>query len=121
MKPKIHQPVPGQLCWIVLVTFLAFSGLVPAQATVFKVLLGQDPQRAVLQARLLRVKNPAGRIVVEFAAGTHYLAKPLILAVEDSGTSALPLEIRGAPGATVTLSGGRPLRQLAWKPSRKGI
>jgi len=121
MKRQANHSVSGRLCWIALVTVLALSGSMFARATVIEVQPGADPQRAFALARLLRVRNPADRIVVEFAAGTHYLTKPLTLTAGDSGTAASPLEMRGAPGASTTLSGGRRLTQLVWRPWRDGI
>src|SRR5882757_2273482 len=121
MKLQVNQSVSGRLCWIVLVTLLAFSGFMPARAMVIEVQPGADPQRAFALARLLRVRSPADRIAVEFAAGTHYLTQPVTLTARDSGTAASPLEIRGAPGASTTLSGGRRLTQLVWRPWHNGI
>jgi len=121
MKLPVNQRVSARLCWITLVTLLASSGSMPARATVIEVQPGADPQRAFALARQLRIRSPADRIVVEFAAGTHYLTKPATLTARDSGTAASPLEIRAAPGASATLSGGRRLEQLAWRPWHSGI
>ena len=121
MKRQVNQSISGRPCRIALATALILSGSMPAWATVIEVQPGADPQRAFAQARLLRARDPADRIVVEFAGGTHYLTKPLTLTSGDSGTAASPLEIRGAPGASATLSGGRRLTQLVWRPWRDGI
>jgi hypothetical protein len=121
MKLPVNQRVSARPCWIALVTLLASFGLMPARATVIEVQPGADPQRAFALARLLRVRSPADRIVVEFTAGTHYLTKPVTLTARDSGTAASPLEIRAAPGASATLSGGRRLEQLVWRPWHSGI
>jgi len=121
MKRQVNQSLSGGRCRIALAAALIFSGSMSAAATVIEVRPGADPQRAFAVARLLRVRNPADRIVVEFAAGTHYLSKPLTLTSGDSGTAASPLEIRGAPGSSAILSGGRRLTQLVWRPWRDGI
>jgi hypothetical protein len=118
MKLQVDQPVSGRPCWTALIALVLLSGFMPARAVVIEVQPGTDPQRAFAQARRLRARSPADLIVVEFAAGTHHLTKPVTLTARDSGTAASPLEIRGA---SATLSGGRRLKQLVWRPWHNGI
>ena len=61
-----------------------------------------------------------GPITVLFAAGSYYLAEPLILGPEDSGTADRPITFAAAPGAAVVLSGGARLN-LSWKPYKDRI
>jgi hypothetical protein len=41
-----------------------------------------------------------GPMAVRFAAGTYYLAEPLVLGPEDSGTAERPIAYAAAPGGT---------------------
>ena len=61
-----------------------------------------------------------GPITVRFAAGTYYLAEPLVLSPEDSGTADRPIAYAAAPGSSVILSGGSRL-DLNWEPYKNGI
>ena len=81
------------------------------------------PVRTPARARdLVRAakRQGDGPMTVRFAAGTYYLAEPLVLGPEDSGTSERPVAYAAAPGASVVLSGGTRLN-LNWKPYRDGI
>jgi len=46
-------------------------------------------------------------VLVLVRGGTHYLAEPLVLGPEDSGTEACPVAYAACPGEAVVLSGGR--------------
>ncbi len=50
-------------------------------------------------------------VVVELAGGTYAQTKALMLDARDSGTPDAPIIYRAAPGQTVRLSGGKPLKQ----------
>ena len=60
-----------------------------------------------------------GPITVSVAGGTYYLSSPLALTDADSGTAASPVTWTAAPGASVTISGGR-LLQPTWQPLSAG-
>jgi len=65
-------------------------------------------ERARLAVRSLRAGQP-GRytpIVVQLRGGTYFLAAPLTLSAEDSGTAEAPVVYTNWPGETVTISGG---------------
>jgi hypothetical protein len=98
-------------------TFLASDG----SAAIVRVSPRDDLHRALTKVRALHDHNPAESIALEFAAGTYRLTAPLILTARDSGSEAAPLELRAAPGAKVTISGGRSLRGLKWFAWRDGI
>jgi hypothetical protein len=81
------------------------------------------PVRTPARARdLVRAakRQGDGPMAVRFAAGIYYLAEPLVLGPEDSGTSERPIAYAAAPGASVVLSGGTRLN-LNWKPYKDGI
>jgi parallel beta-helix repeat protein len=56
--------------------------------------------------------NPAGPVSVQLRGGTYYLAEPLVLGPEDSGTAAAPLVIEAYPGEQAVLSAGRRITGL---------
>ncbi|HEY3716582.1 MAG TPA: right-handed parallel beta-helix repeat-containing protein, partial [Jatrophihabitantaceae bacterium] len=58
-------------------------------------------------------------VVVELAGGTYYLAAPLQFGSQDSGRNGHPVTWTAAPGAEVTISGGRQLRPI-WQPAATG-
>jgi len=100
---------------------VAISWGFAASAAVVRVLPGEDPHNALSEARALRRKAPAEPIRIEFTTGTYALSTPLVLTAADSGSESAPLEIGPAPGASVTLSGGRRLTELTWGKWRRGI
>ena len=57
--------------------------------------------------RQLKASGARGELTVTVRAGTYYLAEPLVLTPEDSGTPDRPVRYQAYPGETVTLSGGR--------------
>ena len=69
--------------------------------------------------RRLRRGGTTGPVTVFVKAGTYFLAEPLVLGPEDSGTAAGPTIYRAAPGGRVTLSGGTPL--TGWQRREDGI
>jgi len=66
----------------------------------------QQRVRHVLATGEGKVKD----VVVELAGGTYYLAAPLQFGPQDSGRNGHPVTWTAAPGAEVTISGGRQLR-----------
>jgi hypothetical protein len=97
--------------------FLAGYG----SAAIVRVSPRDDLHRVLTKARALRDHSPNESIAIEFGAGAYRLTAPLILTARDSGSEAAPLELRAAPGAKVTFSGGRSLRGLKWLAWREGI
>ncbi|HVU32589.1 MAG TPA: right-handed parallel beta-helix repeat-containing protein [Opitutaceae bacterium] len=75
---------------------------------------GRDAARAYLATHDLH-----GDLVIELAAGTYELTKPLRLEPADSGRNGFDVVYRAAPGATVTLSGGR--RVTGWVREGEGL
>src|SRR5882757_7235777 len=75
----------------------------------------QQRVRHVLATGEGKVKD----VVVELAGGTYYLAVPLQFGPQDSGRNGHPVTWTAAPGAEVTISGGRPLRPN-WRPVATG-
>lgn len=72
-------------------------------------------QRARDAIRTLRKTGTLDKgATVELQAGTYFLSKALELTTEDSGTEGAPIVYRSAPGAKVTLTGGRPV--AGWAP-----
>lgn len=70
--------------------------------------------------RALQARGPLTapvRVVVQ--AGTYFLAAPLTLSPEDSGTAQCPITYAAAPGATVSLRGSQPV--TGWQPYRGAI
>ncbi len=63
--------------------------------------------RAAIANLKARGPLPAEGVIVEIPAGVYRLTSTLALTVADSGTPAAPIVWRPAPGARVTLSGGR--------------
>lgn len=76
-----------------------------------------DIDGAHLRARALAGKEP---VTVRLLAGTYELAQPLEFTAADSGSKEAPVVWTSAPGATVTLSGGRTLKP-SWKPYKDGV
>ena len=76
---------------------MAVASCAAARAEVVDVAPGQSVSEAVARAR--RLPRP---VTVRFASGLHCLDATLVLTPEDSGTT-----FEAAPGADVTLSGGR--------------
>ncbi len=70
--------------------------------------------RAQQAIRDARRQSPAVAPTVILRAGAYYLRAPLLLGPEDSGTPEKPVTWRAAPGETVVISGGRPIRG-PWK------
>ncbi|HEY3630980.1 MAG TPA: hypothetical protein VGL21_08775, partial [Jatrophihabitantaceae bacterium] len=58
-------------------------------------------------------------VVVELAGGTYYVAAPLQFGPQDSGRNGQTVTWTAAPGAEVTISGGRQLRPI-WHPVATG-
>ncbi|NQT92037.1 MAG: right-handed parallel beta-helix repeat-containing protein [Lentisphaerae bacterium] len=75
--------------------------------------------RARDAARAARAKH-ACPVTVQVRGGTHYLAEPLVIAPEDSGTADAPIRYEACPGEQPTLSGAVKL-ELEWVPFRDGI
>ncbi|MHC4180716.1 MAG: hypothetical protein ACYSWU_24720, partial [Planctomycetota bacterium] len=59
-------------------------------------------------------------VIVYLRGGTHYLARPLVLTPEDSGSPKAPLTFAACDGETPVVSGAVRL-QLKWSPYRNGI
>jgi len=75
--------------------------------------------RARDAARAARAEQ-ARTVTIQVRGGTHYLAEPLVLSPEDSGTPDAPIRYEAAPGEQPTLSGAARL-ELEWQPFRDGI
>jgi hypothetical protein len=75
--------------------------------------------RARDAVRGLQGKSP-GPVTVYLRAGTHYLAEPLVLTPEDSGTEEAPVAYAAFPDEAPVLSGGCRLR-LKWTEHGNGI
>lgn len=69
--------------------------------------------------RRLRAKGVAGAVEVVVNPGIYYLAEPLALGPEDSGTVTGPTTYRAAPDGRVTLSGGVPIS--GWQKREGGV
>lgn len=67
------------------------------------------PQGARTLVRKLISAGLSDAVEVIFAAGTYHMDAPLELRPEDSGTAAFPITWKAATGATVVLSGGKPI------------
>jgi parallel beta-helix repeat protein len=79
------------------------------------------PFATVQRARdAIRAQHPPHPVTVVVHGGTYFLAEPLQLGVEDSGSAAAPIVYRAAAGERVILSGGAPLTGT-WQPFRDGI
>ena len=78
------------------------------------------PQRARNLVRGLITGGLSDSVEVVFAAGTYHLDVPLELRPEDSGTAAFPITWKAATGATVILSGGKPITST-WTNGGGGI
>ena len=75
--------------------------------------------RARDAARAARAERPVP-VTVQVRGGTHYLAEPLLITPEDSGTADAPIRYEACPGKQPTLSGAvKP--ELEWAPFRDGI
>lgn len=70
-------------------------------------------------ARAMRAKTPDEPIQIILAGGEYFLAEPLVLAPEDSGTGKAPLIWRSAPGQRAMLRATREI--TGWQPWRDGI
>ncbi len=53
-------------------------------------------------------------VTVHFSPGTYPVGRPVEFIASDSGSAAAPIVYRAAPGATVRLTGGRPV--TGWQP-----
>jgi len=75
-------------------------------------------------ATLHRARDAAreerGAVTVHVRGGTYYLAEPLTLTPEDSGTADAPIRYEACPGEEVVLSGAAKL-DLNWQPHENGI
>ncbi|MCE9591925.1 MAG: right-handed parallel beta-helix repeat-containing protein [Planctomycetes bacterium] len=69
--------------------------------------------------RRLRGRGVTGAVDVVVKPGTYYLAEPLVLGPEDSGTAEGPTTYRAAAGGRVVLSGGVPIS--GWKKREGGV
>ncbi|AKU18836.1 hypothetical protein VV02_11205 [Luteipulveratus mongoliensis] len=69
--------------------------------------------------KVLRAEGRNRALSVQVAGGTYELSSPLSLTEADSGTASRPVTWAAAPGANVTLSGGRQLHAL-WRPKAPG-
>ena len=83
------------------------GGIEGAEPLRISIPVGSDPAEALQKARLARATDPARRITLVFADGTHVLDKPILLTPEDSGTADAPLRLVAAEGAKPVLSAGR--------------
>lgn len=76
-----------------------------------------SPHGALARIRKMRRRKPAsGGVTVMLHEGIYPLSRPLTFRPADSGTAEAPLTFAAAPGATVVLSGGRPLN--GWTRTR---
>lgn len=75
-------------------------------ASPFRTLTGARDAIAKLEAL------PEGGVRVIIHGGVHYLAEPLTLGPENSGTANAPIVYAGAPGEQPVISGGRPIKGL---------
>ena len=93
------------------------AAAVPAQQTIYVSPTGrngnpgtaQQPIRTLHHARnIVRRMNHSmrGNIVVQLAAGTYRLSRPLVLTAADSGLNGCNIIYRAARGARVVISGG---------------
>jgi hypothetical protein len=78
-------------------------------------------EHALSTAARLRTTRPAEPITIELGPGTYSPAHSLIINEALSGTPTAPLTIRPEAGASVILSGGRPLGPLEWERGKKRI
>ena len=76
------------------------------------------PARARDAVRRLKQQGLREPVTVLVRGGTYYLAEPLVLAPEDSGTETLPVTYAACPGEKPVLSGGR--RITGWKRPAQG-
>jgi PDZ domain-containing protein len=89
--------------------------------------LGNQPKKAVetlaraqeLVRKALKSTARHRPVTVLVAGGTYYLSTPLSFGNADSGTRTAPVTWEAAPGAQVTISGGRRL-QPTWYPTAPG-
>ncbi|NQU76024.1 MAG: hypothetical protein HQ546_06920, partial [Planctomycetes bacterium] len=85
---------------------------------------GNDGPLATLtrarDAASLIKRTHRGPIKILILAGTHYLAEPLVLGPEDSGSADGTITYAAMPAEQATLSGGRRL-EVSWQPYRDGI
>jgi hypothetical protein len=75
--------------------------------------------RAQLLAR--KSHSPGEPVHIILHAGTYYLPETLTLTAEDSGTKESPTIWQAAPDESVVISGGTPLKSLAWAQYKNGI
>ena len=79
-----------------------------------------SPDRARVAVRdYLAAHELRGDVLVELAAGTYELPAPLRFEAADSGENGFDVVYRAAPGASVTLSGGR--RVARWTQESAGL
>jgi hypothetical protein len=78
----------------------------------------QAAQRVVRASIKAGFKEPVNVII---GGGIYYLAEPLSLTPEDSGTADCPITWRAAKGEKVILSGGVPITGIWKKSDKKGI
>ncbi len=77
--------------------------------------------RDVLRARRQQAGGKWNEpVTVYLRGGTHYLARPLVLAPEDSGSQRAPVRFAACDGETPVISGAVRLK-LRWLPYRNGI
>lgn len=77
------------------------------------------PEAARDKVRELRRAGERGAVRVEFAGGAYFLREPLRLLAEDSGVETGPTTYAAAPGAQVSLTGGRRLH--GWQEVEGGL
>jgi parallel beta-helix repeat protein len=75
--------------------------------------------RAQLAVRLLKAAGLTQPVEVILQGGTHFLAEPLVLTPEDSGTADCPITYRAAEGEEAVLSGGMPV--TGWSRRADGL
>jgi len=78
------------------------------------------PQAASKLVRAMIAAGLTEPVEVIFAGGAYQIAATLELRPEDSGTAAFPVTWKAAQGATVTLSGGKPVKGK-WVRGDKGV
>jgi hypothetical protein len=69
---------------------------------------------------LARSTNSDGPLTIHVASGIYYLAQPLVITPEDSGTKRSPVVWQGDEIQPPVISGGQKL-QLTWSPYKDGI
>ncbi len=77
-------------------------------------------EEALEAAAKVKRRQPSAAVRIEIADGDYYLAAPLKIGPELSGTREVPTEIAAASAAAPRLLAGRKLT-LQWRPYRDGI